>query len=119
MMLSVSKFDIFSGSNTTDALLLKLNSDGLLTSTPENPTLRPHHAIVYPNPGHGALKVEAGPQIFGATFELFDMGGHRVVQQTLQTSVTTLNTAPLTSGVYPWRIVWKGEVVEEGKWVKE
>ena len=105
--------------NLHDVVFFKLNSDGLLTSTPENPTLRPHHAIVYPNPGHGALKVEAGPQIFGATFELFDMGGQRVVQQTLQTSVTTLNTTPLTSGVYPWRIVWKGEVVEEGKWVKE
>ena len=119
MMLSVSKFDVFSGSNTTDALLLKINSDGLLTSTPENPALQPHHAIVYPNPGHGVLKVEAGPQIFGATFELFDVSGQRVVQQPIQTSVTAINTAALASGVYPWRIIWKGEVVEEGKWVKE
>ena len=118
-LINATQYDWNTQTNERDALLLKLNSDGLLTSTPENPALQPHHAIVYPNPGHGVLKVEAGPQIFGATFELFDVSGQRVVQQPIQTSVTAINTAALASGVYPWRIIWKGEVVEEGKWVKE
>ncbi|MDD3666648.1 MAG: T9SS type A sorting domain-containing protein [Bacteroidales bacterium] len=119
MLVSAYRYDWNIGYPSTEAFVLKINPDGLLCSAPGQPPTQPHHAIVYPNPGHGALKVEAGPQIFGATFELFDMGGQRVVQQILQTSVATINTAPLTSGVYPWRIVWKGEVVEEGKWVKE
>ena len=119
MLVTATRYDWNVGYPYTDAIVLKINPDGLLCSAPGQPPTQPHHAIVYPNPGHDVLKVEAGPQIFGATFELFDMGGQRVAMQTLQTSVTAINTAPLTSGVYPWRIVWKGEVVEEGKWVKE
>jgi hypothetical protein len=119
MLVTATRYDWNVGYPYTDAIVLKINPDGLLCSAPGQPPTQPHHAIVYPNPGHGALKVEAGPQIFGATFELFDIGGQRVVQQTLQTSVTAINTTLLPSGAYPWRIIWKGEVVEEGKWVKD
>jgi hypothetical protein len=119
MLVSANRYDWTTGYPSTEALVLKINPDGLLCSTPGEPAIQPHHAIVYPNPGHGVLKVEAGPQIFGATFELFDVSGQRVAEQPIQTSVTAINTAALASGVYPWRIIWKGEVVEEGKWVKE
>jgi hypothetical protein len=118
-LINATQYDWNTQFNERDVLLLKLDANGLFTFTPESPSFRSHDAIVYPNPGSTVLKVEAGPQIYGATFGLFNIGGQQVVQQTVNAPVTTINTTVLPSGVYPWRIVWKGTVIEQGKWVKE
>lgn len=98
--------------------VLKVTTDGLLTANENEPEKRAHNAIVFPNPGSDYLSVRSGPQIFGATFELFDLNGRLVKQEIISKQTTSVTTSDLASGTYVWRIIYKNKEAESGKWVK-
>ena len=99
--------------------VLKVNSAGLITELPEQPQVKAHDAIVYPNPGSEWLNIQSGPQVNGAGFTLYDMQGRHLLNQTINNTQLKLNTAALPSGIYPWQIVFKNKLIESGKWIKE
>lgn len=60
----------------TDAHVLKVNAQGLITGLHENSTIQTKEAIVFPNPGIEFLRVRIAAQYPQSTFELFDMNGN-------------------------------------------
>jgi len=104
--------------NMLDVVILKVDSLGLFTDLPENAVVRVHEAIVYPNPGQEYLIVQSGPQISGAGFRLYNANGSAVLECTLNTTYEQMVTSTLPPGVYPWQIIHKGKIIEQGKWIK-
>ena len=103
-----------------DIIILKVDEDGLITGIgDELPLITAYDAIVYPNPGSSYLKIESGPQIDGAVFELFDMTGKAVAQEILNNRIAEINTSSLPPGTYTYRIILQNRLVESGKWVKK
>ena len=105
--------------NKRDIILLKLNSEGLLTGINNPTTIQLREAIVYPNPGSSQLKVRLAVQHPQALFQLFDQGGRLVMQQQLTTTESELETNHLATGIYVYRITSSTGLNENGKWVKQ
>jgi hypothetical protein len=102
-----------------DILILKVDENGLITGIGDEPPIQMYDAIVYPNPGSRYLKVQSGPQIDGAMFELYDLSGKRVALENLDSRLLEINTGLLMPGTYTYRIIYKKQVVCSGKWVKK
>ena len=118
-LLAGTRYDWTTQYNERDAILIKVDENGLITSTGPGPSIQARDAIVYPNPGRERLTIERGPQIAGAKFVLYDMAGKTLIEKTLNHTTETLPTAHLPAGLYLWNITHKGKAVENGKWVKE
>jgi len=118
-LLVGTRYDWTTQYNERDVMLIKVDENGLITSTGPGPAIQAHDAIVYPNPGRDFLTIESGPQIAGALFVLYDMAGKPLIEKTLNQSSQTLSTAHLPAGLYLWNITLKGKNIENGKWVKE
>ncbi len=118
-LLAGTRYDWTTQYNERDAILIKVDENGLITATGPGPNIQARDAIVYPNPGREKLTIESGPQIAGAKFVLYDMAGKTLIEKTLDHTTETLPTAHLPRGLYLWNITHKGKAVESGKWVKE
>ncbi len=117
-LMAGTRYDWLTQYNERDAILVKVDSTGLITSTGPGPEMRAHDAIVYPNPGSSVINIESGPQISGAWFYLFDLAGKLVASKLITDQKEALQTSALPSGVYLWNIVFKDKTLESGKWVK-
>ncbi len=102
----------------TDIIILKLNSEGLITGSPEKPQIEMHEAIVYPNPGNEEIKVRIAMQHPQSTFELFDMNGRFVLRENFVGTEGVVNTTFLPQGTYLYKITSPDGLNESGKWVK-
>ncbi len=102
----------------TDIIILKLNSEGLLTGTRDRPTIEMHEAIIYPNPGNETINVRVAYQHKQSVFELFDINGRHMLKQNFTGTHGTVNTAFLEQGTYIYRITSGDGLFESGKWVK-
>jgi hypothetical protein len=102
-----------------DIFALKTDADGVITEIPEQPQAKAHDAIVYPNPGVEYLNIQSGSQISGSNFYLFDIQGKPMLDEKINNTHLKINTANLAPGTYPWQIVFKNKVIENGKWVKK
>ncbi|MCK9452303.1 MAG: T9SS type A sorting domain-containing protein [Bacteroidales bacterium] len=103
----------------TDIIILKLNSEGLILGTRENPGIKMQEAIVYPNPGNEEIKVRIAVQYKQSLFELFDLNGRLVLQEDFSGTEGTVNTTFLPSGTYIYKISSKDGLFESGKWVRQ
>ncbi|MFA5419099.1 MAG: T9SS type A sorting domain-containing protein [Bacteroidales bacterium] len=103
----------------TDIIILKLNSEGLILGNPENPGIKMHEAIVYPNPGNEEIKVRIAVQHKQSLFELFDLNGRLVLKENFTGTEGTVNTTFLPSGTYIYKITTEDGLYESGKWVKQ
>lgn len=74
-------------------------------------------AIAYPNPGNNQLFLRT--TLPKAAVEVFDMTGHLMIQQKIETTETVLNTEAWEAGTYVWRIFSNDKVAETGKWIKQ
>jgi hypothetical protein len=101
-----------------DIFIVKVNSDGLITSLPEHPGIKMHEAIVYPNPGNEEIKVRIAIQHPQSTFELFDMNGQFVLRESFFGTEGVVNTTFLPQGTYLYKITSPDGLNESGKWVK-
>lgn len=97
-------------------VLLKIDQNGLITSTNENQSIPIKNAIVLPNPGSGYLQLHTG--MFPATFKLYDINGHEVLVEEINSESTRITTSHLKTGSYIWQLFKKGKEVEKGKWIK-
>ncbi len=99
--------------------ILKVNAEGLITSTNGKPASIVHDAIVYPNPGSNLLRVRVAAQHTESMFKLYNMNGELVLQQSIHGKTTAFNTTFLPPGTYVYSITAKTGLDERGKWVKE
>ncbi len=102
-----------------DIHILKLNSEGLLVSTPEQPGIEMHEAIVFPNPGTDQIRFRIASQYKQSTFELFDMHGRIVLSEQVIGKWGEVNSTHLSPGTYVYRIFNQDGLFESGKWIKQ
>ena len=102
-----------------DIHILKLNNEGLLVGTPEEPAIEMREALVFPNPGTNYLKVRIAAQYKHSTFELFDMNGKKVLSQQINGKWGEVNTTLLNTGTYIYNIYNSEGLFESGKWIKQ
>ena len=74
-------------------------------------------AIAYPNPGKDVLNICTGLRDVWA--EVYDTNGRLIHSQALTENVTAIDTTDWDAGVYVWKVMTNGRVVETGKWIKE
>lgn len=118
-LMAGTRYDYLTQTNLRDTYILKVNEDGLIVGTGEEPgELTAQDAIVYPNPGNEFIKVQSGPQVNGALFELFNLSGNLVLSTTLDERMETINTGAVKPGTYPYRVTYQNNIVANGKWVK-
>jgi hypothetical protein len=114
-----TRYDAQTQYNERDLYILKVDENGLFTGIGESSGLMAHDAIIYPNPGCDFLNIQSGPQINGAMFTLYDMQGRVRIEESINNTQLKINTMQMPAGVYPWQIVFKNKVIENGKWLKE
>ncbi len=102
-----------------DIHILKLNSEGLLVGTAEEPTIEMREALVFPNPGTNHLKVRIAAHYKESIFELYDIGGKIVLSEQIIGKWGEVNTVALKSGTYVYRIYNEEGLFESGKWLKQ
>jgi hypothetical protein len=118
ILLYGTHYDTVTQSDERDIYVIKVNKDGLVgIDNKINPIA--HDAIVYPNPGSEYLMVESGPQISGSEFMMLNLNGNVVTSRILNKSHEDFPTQFLPLGVYVWEIIFKGKMIESGKWIKQ
>jgi hypothetical protein len=115
--VSGSRYDYQTQNQEYDIFCLKLDSTGIFTSSGET-KMAMHSAMVFPNPGTDILYLESGPQVLGCYFQLYDLQGIKASEEIITANQQQINTQSLPPGLYVWRIVNKGKVVDSGKWIK-
>jgi hypothetical protein len=117
-VISCSRYDHLTQFNEWDVYILKVNKDGLLVSTPENPVINANACYLYPNPGSEQLNVNCPHD--GLGIQLFDIMGRIKMTALLKAGNNPLPASNLTSGIYLYRITYpKNQVVQSGKWLKK
>jgi len=116
-----TRFDYQNGNEQQrDVVILKFNSEGLITSSPEHTASdKMHEAIVYPNPGTDRMQVRVAVQYPQSTVELYDISGNLVARKNIEGQWGEVNTAFLPQGTYVYRITSSSGLFETGKWVKQ
>jgi len=112
-----TRYDYLTQNYERDISIIKVDGNGIITSTNEMPPLTVSEAIVYPNPGSTQLTIETA--LKGLQFELYSNNGQTVVSQPVNNGTITVNTSALPAGVYFYRFMNKDKIVESGKWMKE
>jgi hypothetical protein len=103
--------------NQRDIIIIKVDSNGVLTGGVNKLDTRAHDVIVYPTPGTDYLIIQSGPQISGADFCMVDMQGRNVLQTKLDQPRCRISTVHLSSGTYAWTITHRNRIIETGKWM--
>ncbi len=102
-----------------DIYILKLNSEGLLTNTPDKPQIQMQEAIVFPNPGSNYLKVRVAAQYPQSTFDLYDINGNLIKRKEINGKWGRVETTFLPTRSYVYKIYNSQGLYETGKWVKQ
>jgi hypothetical protein len=97
--------------------IMKVDENGLITSTKGEPEIPIKNAIITPNPGKDYMQLHTG--IYPAQLQIFNINGQLVLEEVIQKNVTTIQTQSLSSGTFVWQLLKDGKVVETDKWVKE
>lgn len=100
-----------------DIFILKVDENGLVTSTIDEQNFRVKNAIITPNPGKDYLQLHTG--ISHAKLQLHSINGHMAMEKKVNINTTTINTQSLKSGTYIWSLLKDGQIIEKGKWIKE
>ena len=116
-LLAGTRYDYLRPDNFLDVYILKVDSAGIYTNIGENPGIKMHEAIVYPNPAHETLNIQT--QLKEAVISMYDMNGKEILAQELQQGISNIAIQHLAAGLYFYRITSHGKFIESGKWVKE
>ncbi|MCF8374288.1 MAG: T9SS type A sorting domain-containing protein [Bacteroidales bacterium] len=115
-LLAGHTIDILNGDDKMAVFLAKIGPNGEFLSSPETPQSI-MEVKIYPNPGSDYFMLDVHlPE--NSTLNLFDIGGKLCHTSTIQNGSNTINTQNLLPGMYVFKILNKGKVLLNGKWVK-
>jgi len=117
-ILTATRYDENTQIDERDIVILKVDSLGNLSTEMDEPPIKVHMLILYPNPGSDRLTVQTAIQCLGGTFTIFDSNGKEVLNIVIREQLTNLLTESLPSGQYVYRYILKDKVIETGKWIK-
>ena len=100
--------------------IIKVDSLGNYTPTgiENQPQITATELVTYPNPGNH-LKIRASLPHTNTFFEMYDINGRMILRKQITQSETEFNMSKQSAGVYFYRYLRKGKLVESGKWVKQ
>ena len=102
-----------------DIYVVKVNKDGVLVSTDENPSQIVKEAILFPNPGGEYCIALLGVQHPSATLRMYDMRGAVVLNREIRQKQTKIDLPGLAKGIYPYTFECGGRIIGSGKWIRE
>ncbi|NPD45706.1 T9SS type A sorting domain-containing protein [Lentimicrobium sp. S6] len=105
------------GPFSRDLVFIKVNPEGLITSTNNDTEIPIKNAIILPNPGKEYMELHTGA--YPATLLVHNLNGRLVLEEAITSNISRVNTMELSSGIYIWSLIKEGKVVETGKWVRE
>jgi len=116
-VLSCSRYDYLTQNEEFDIYILKVNQDGLLVSTTENPIINSNACFIYPNPGNETLNINS--PIDRSQIQLFDLTGRLECEAELSAGTNSIPVSSLPAGIYLYRIFdHKSQIIQSGKWIK-
>lgn len=118
-LMSGVVFDPSYGKNKHDIIVIKVDSDGLITSISDYLAISFTEAIVFPNPGKSVINIRVASQYKESKFELFEVNGTKVMSKELFEQQNTINTEGLKSGSYIYQINNDKGLKESGIWIKK
>jgi hypothetical protein len=102
-----------------DPVIIKVNNEGYIVNTPEQPALQARETIVFPNPGSHAMNIRLARQHPTATLRIFNMAGHLLMAREITGPLDQVNTTLLPAGSYIYLIENTRGLHESGIWIKE
>ncbi len=105
------------GSINEDVFIMKVNQNGLISNTNENPSIPIKNAVVMPNPGRDYLQLHTG--IYPSKLLLFNISGKQVLEKEINSEISHIETTHLPSGTYIWQVENSQRIIENGKWIKK
>jgi hypothetical protein len=116
-VLSCSRYDYLIQNEENDVYILKVNQDGLLVSTPENPIINTKAHYIYPNPGGDLLNINS--PLDRLKVQLINLIGRMECEVELSVGTNSISVSCLPAGVYLYRIMDKyQQIIQSGKWIK-
>ncbi|HOW26197.1 MAG TPA: T9SS type A sorting domain-containing protein [Bacteroidales bacterium] len=100
-----------------DVYILKVDSDGLVTSVDDQNHILISEAILYPNPGNDELYIRTG--LPDSRIEMYDINGHLILSKEIKNHFQSVNTSSLPSASYIYRICRNTDLIQSGIWIKE
>ncbi len=117
LLSAVHAYPVPDSYSTTDAVLIKLTSEGSITGNSGEYKPMIQEAIVYPNPGKEILNVRTA--LKDCNIQLFDAQGRVVRQSALSSHVSSIDMSNLPTGNYLYRITQSNDMhVLSGNWIK-
>jgi len=97
----------------TDTIEIIDNNSGI-----ETDVFNENEIIIYPNPANETINIniQTGKIAF---FELYDIIGNKLIEQTLSTNITEINSEHITQGLYIYKITDNQEKTIRGKIIKQ
>lgn len=114
-----SRYDYTSQNNENDIFILKVDEFGNMPVNIEKNTIEQVELIIYPNPGSDILQIRTAVQQQGGEFNMYDLSGKQIIQERINSSITQINTSNLKTGIYIFKYINKGKIIESGKWLKK
>jgi hypothetical protein len=75
---------------------------------------------IYPNPTNGVVNVAINSQFVGtASIEVYDVIGKLLINETLVSEVTTVNTSKLKQGIYMFKVVNDNQTIKVSRIIKQ
>lgn len=99
-----------------NALILKFDSTGCITNTPDDKRIEISDAIIYPNPGNEIINIRTA--LTGCLFSLFDIWGQTILTTPVSEFITTVNVNSLKRGNYYYSVTRDNETIISGTWIK-
>ena len=104
--------------NLLTGWLLKLDSEGNHVSTTDTPNSN-WEITVFPNPSSGDFRIDLTGVSGESELRLYDLQGREIRKYDhLNEGENDFDFSYLSSGMYIWKLMCKGEEIGNGKWVK-
>jgi hypothetical protein len=117
-LLLCSTFDDQVQTDERDILIMKVDSNGIITGSDTPPGIRIQDAILCPNPGDAYCVAILAAQQPEATLLIYDLSGRIMLEQQLNQYRTRILTAELPAGTYVYQFLSREKIIGSGKWVK-
>jgi hypothetical protein len=116
-LISCSRYDYLTQNEENDVYILKVNKDGLLVSTPENPIINTKTCYIYPNPGNDLLNINS--PLDQLHIQLFNLTGILECAAELSVGTNSISVSNLPAGIYLYRIFdQNNRIIQSGEWIK-
>lgn len=116
-IIGASSFNYNTQTQERDIYVIKVDSNGLITSVDnKNPESR-KNALIFPNPGNEILNVQLTCQT--AEIVLYDITGNKILNKSIGHGFNSIDVSNLLPGLYLYRITDSNSKVQQDKWIKK